>query len=232
MLARMSAVREVRASDSPLVESITRVRFEADWQGVTTPDGCWDLVVRRVGGRLEILQTGLITRPVQLSYAAGDEYLSISFRPGVFMPRVPGKVMVDRGLIRPTPSSRTFQLEQDELEIPTFDNAEGLLDRLVRRGLIVRDEIVAGVVEGRPRAIHPRSVQRHFLESMGLTAKRLEQIQRACRAVELLAKGQRAADVALDLGYADQSHMTRALKTIMGSTPGQLAAASRPAADS
>jgi hypothetical protein len=219
----MSVRREVRAADSPLVERITRVRFEDDWRGVTTPDGCWDLVVRRVGGRVELLQTGLITRPVELAYAAGDEYLSISFKPGVFMPRLPGRRMVDRGLMRPTPSPRTFRLEQDELEIPTFDNAEGLIERLVRRELIVRDEIVEGVVEGRPRAIHPRSVQRHFLEAMGLTAKGLEQIRRAGRAIELLAEGRRPVDVALELGYADQSHLTRTLKTIMGKTPGQLA---------
>jgi len=66
-------------------------------------------------------------------------------------------------------------------------------------------------------------VQRHFLEAMGLTAKRLEQIQRACRAVDLLAKGTRVVDVALELGYSDQSHMTRALKVIMGRTPSELA---------
>jgi hypothetical protein len=216
-------VKEVRASDSPLVERVTRVRFDSDWRGVTTPDGCWDIVVRRVSGRLELLQTGLITRPVELAYGAGDEYLSISFKPGVFMPGLPGKRMVDRGLLRPTPSPRTFRVGRDDLEIPSFDNAEGLVDRLVRRELIVRDEIVEGVVEGRPRAIHPRSVQRHFLEAMGLTAKRLQQIQRARRAIELLAAGRRAIDVALDLGYADQAHMTRALKTIMGKTPGQIA---------
>lgn len=219
----MSVVREVRASDSPLVERITRVRFRAAWEGLTTPDGCWDIVVRRVGGRVELLQTGLITRPVQLAYDAGDEYLSISFKPGVFMPRLPGNRMIDRGLVRATPSSRTFRIEQETLEIPTFDNAEGLVDRLVRRELIVRDEIVEGVVEGRPRAIHPRSVQRHFLESMGMTAKRLQQIQRACRAIELLTKGKRVVDVALELGYADQSHLTRALKAIMGKTPGAIA---------
>jgi hypothetical protein len=219
----VSVVKEVRASDSPLVERVTRVRFDSDWRGVTTPDGCWDIVVRRVSGRLELLQTGLITRPVELAYGAGDEYLSISFKPGVFMPGLPGKRMVDRGLLRPTPSPRTFRVGRDDLEIPSFDNAEGLVDRLVRRELIVRDEIVEGVVEGRPRAIHPRSVQRHFLEAMGLTAKRLQQIQRARRAIELLAAGRRAIDVALDLGYADQAHMTRALKTIMGKTPGQIA---------
>jgi helix-turn-helix protein len=223
MLARMSVRQDVRASDSPLVERITRVRFDSDWRGVTTPDGCWDIVVRQVRGRIELLQTGLITRPVELAYSAGDEYLAISFKPGVFMPRSPGKRMLDRGLVRPAPSRRTFWIEQDELEIPTFDNAEGLVARLVRRELITRDEIVEGVVEGRPRAIHPRSVQRHFLQAMGLTAKRLEQIQRACRAIELLGEKKRVVDVALQLGYADQAHMTRALKAIMGKTPGQIA---------
>ena len=72
----MAVVRDVRASDSPLVQRITRVRFGSAWRGVTTPDGCWDIVVRRVGGRIELLQTGLITRPVELAYAAGDEYVS------------------------------------------------------------------------------------------------------------------------------------------------------------
>jgi hypothetical protein len=222
MLARVGVRQDIREADSPLVERITRVRFDSDWRGVTTPDGCWDLVVRRVEGRVQVLQTGVITRPVELAYGAGDEYLSISFKPGVFMPRLPGKRMLDRGLVRPTPSRRTFLLEQDELEIPTFDNAEGLVERLVRRELIVRDQIVEGVVEGRPWAIHPRSVQRHFLEAMGLTAKGLEQIRRADRALDLLAQGRRAVDVALELGYADQSHLTRALKAIMGKTPGQV----------
>src|SRR6187549_2300030 len=103
MLARMGVRRAVRASVSPLDERVTRVRFDAAWRGVTTPDGCWDIVVRRIGGRIELLQTGLITRPVELAYGAGDEYLSISFKPGVFMPRLPGRRMIDRGLVRATP---------------------------------------------------------------------------------------------------------------------------------
>ena len=216
----MSARQEERASESPLVARITRVRFEADWRGFTTPDGCWDIVVRKVGGRVHVLQTGIITRPVELSYSAGDEYLSISFKPGVFMPQLPGSQMVDCGLERPTPSSRSFWLDQEQLEIPTFDNAEGLVERLVARGLLVRDEIVEGVVDRKPRAVTPRSMQRHFLRALGITAKQLAQIERACRAVELLGQGRRVIDVALELGYADQAHMTRALKVLVGRTPG------------
>jgi len=217
------ARKDERASESPLVARITRVRFEADWQGFTTPDGCWDIVVRKVGGQVHVLQTGIITRPVALSYAAGDEYLSISFKPGVFMPNAPGSVMVDRGLERPTPSQRAFWLDQDQFEIPTFENAEGLVQRLAGRGLLVRDEIVEGVVDRRPRAITPRSAQRHFFHALGITAKQLAQIDRACKAVELLGQGRRVVDVALELGYADQAHMTRALKALMGQTPGQIA---------
>jgi len=223
MVRSMSVRQDERASDSPLVAHITRVRYEEDWQGFTTPDGCWDLVVRKVGGRVQVLQTGVITRPVALTYAAGDEYLSISFKPGVFMPAMSGLEMVNRGLERPTSSSRSFWLEQERLEIPTFDNAEGLVRRLSERGLLVRDEIVEGIVEHRPRATTPRSMQRHFQRALGITAKQLAQIERARRAIDLLGCGRRAVDVALELGYADQAHMTRALKALMGRTPRQIA---------
>ena len=40
----------------------------------------------------------------------------------------------------------------------------------------------------------------------------------------LLQQGRPAADVAFALGYADQPHMIRSIKAIMGQTPGQLAA--------
>jgi hypothetical protein len=227
----MSARREERASDSPLVARITRVRYQGDTRDVTTPDGCWDIVVMKVRGQVSLLQTGVITRPVTLDYGAGDEYLAISFKPGVFQPRLPGPRMLDRGRLLPTEARRlspgSFWLAREQLEIPTFENAEGMVDRLARRELIVRDEIVAGVVDGHPRAISPRSVQRHFLQAMGMTAKRLEQIQRAHQAVALLRAGRRVVDVALELGYADQPHLTRSLKAILGQTPARISADGR-----
>jgi hypothetical protein len=215
--------REQRPSDSPFVDSITHVSYARDTHDVTTPDGHWDIVIQRRGGRVLVLQTGLITKPVALDYGAGDEYLAISFKPGVFMPAMPGEAMLDRGRPLPAASARAFALDSDLLEIPTFDNAEGLVDRLVRRGLLTRDEIVEGVVEGRPRAMSPRSVQRHFLHALGLTPKQLAQIQRANAAVALLEQGRPAADVAAELGYTDQPHLTHSLKRIMGRTPGAIA---------
>ena len=219
--------QDERLADSPFVQRITQVRFAGVDGGVTTPDGCWDLVFLRMRGQVVALQTGLITRPVNLGFSRGDEYLCISFKPGVFMPRLPGDQMLDRGILRPIVSRRAFWMDGDTMEIPSFQNAEGLVSRLARQGVLRRDEIVAGVLAGSPRAITPRSVQRHFLRAMGMTRKAFEQIQRANRAVELLRQGRAAVEVAMELGYADQPHLVRSLKRTMGQTPGEIARAAR-----
>jgi hypothetical protein len=219
----MPIVRQERGADSALVERVTRVVFDGDDLDVTTPDGCWDIVIMRQRGRVRVLQTGVITRPVTLDYSCGDEYLCISFRPGVFMPTRPGDSMVDRAFLRPIAGDDSFWFDGDRLEIPSFENAEGLVSRLTRRSALVRDEIVAGIADGDPRAISERSVQRHFQLSMGVTAKRFEQIRRARRAVELLQRGTPASAVANELGYSDQAHLTRVLKAIIGRTPGAIA---------
>ena len=218
----MTARRTSRASDSPLVERITEVVYEARTEELSTPDGCWDIVVLRRSGRTSVLQTGLISRPVRLVNDAGDGFLAISFKPGVFAPRTPGAQMVDRGLVRPLVHPRAFAMEGETLEIPTFDNAEGLVDRLARRGLVVRDELVESAARGQPRAISPRSMQRHFLAALGMTPKQFSQIQRACRAADLLRQGVAPAAAAADAGYSDQPHLTRSLKAILGQTPGEL----------
>jgi hypothetical protein len=218
----MTAHCEVRASDSPLIERITHVTYDAPVEELSTPDGCWDIVVMRRGGRTTVLQTGPISRPVLLANNAGDSYLAISFKPGVFASKTPGSEMLDRAIVRPLTSARAFAMEQEIFEVPSFENAEGLVDRLARRGLLVRDELVEGAAEGRARAISPRSMQRHFLSALGMTPKQFSQIKRACRAMDLLRGGMTPARVAAALGYSDQPHLTRSLKAIMGQTPGEL----------
>lgn len=219
----MPIVRQERGADSPLVERVTRAVFDGDDLDVSTPDGCWDIVIMRQRGRVSVLQTGVITRPVTLDFSCGDEYVCISFKPGVFMPSTPGDSMVDRAFLRPIAGDGSFWFDGDRLEIPSFENVEGLVSRLTRRSALVRDEIVAGIADGEPRAISERSVQRHFQLTMGVTAKRFEQIRRARRAVELLERGTAVATVAHELGYSDQAHLTRVLKAIVGRTPGAIA---------
>jgi hypothetical protein len=215
----MTAQRNERRSDSPFVQRITQVIYDAPTREWSTPDGCWDLVVLRRAGQTTVLHTGLISRPVLLENGPGDSYLAISFKPGVFATRAPGIEMVDRGVVRPLVSAYAFTMDGETLEVPTFENAEGLVSRLERRGLLTRDDLVESAAEGNPRAISPRSMQRHFLLALGMTPKQFEQIKRACHALELLRQGMAPAAVAIEAGYSDQAHLTRALKAIMGQTP-------------
>lgn len=218
-----------RESESGLVDAITHAVYDDEpVTDVITPDGLWDIVVTKHFGKVEVIQTGVITRPFVLPWESGDEYLSISFKPGVYMPRMPGAWMTDRAIVRPAISSRAFQVGSDTFEIPTVENADGLVERLASKGIIVRDEIVSAVAEGRQTRASSRTLQRRFRWTLGLTANQLAQIHRARDAVKSLRQGRRAIDVAAELGYADQAHLTRSLRRFMGQSPRAIAGSHPP----
>ncbi|HIG73686.1 MAG TPA: AraC family transcriptional regulator [Bacteroidetes bacterium] len=212
-----------RPSDSPFVRAVTRVAFDGDGGHTTTPDGLWDLAFLRRGGALVVLQTGVITRPVALDFGAGDEYVCVSFEADVYAPARAGRRMVDRAEVLAPAAAGAFRFAGDALEVPTFENAEGLVDRLIRRGHLVRDDVVAGVLAGEPVPAGERTVQRRFARALGLSPKRLAVIRRADAALRLLREGATPSEAAFALGYADQPHLTRELRRFVGQTPGQVA---------
>jgi hypothetical protein len=216
----MAIQRERREADSPFVRHVARITCTSDDTFLTAPDGLWDLVIRHHRGHVLVLQTGPVTKPVEVEFEAGAESIGIAFNPGVFMPRLPGTWMRDRGLVRPTETGRTFWIDRDELEVPTFENAEGLVAELVRREIIVLDPVVAGTVAGAPPPVSSRSVQRHFQRVLGMRPYQLRQILRAADALAELERGTSPITVAHQLGYADQAHLTRSLQRFMGRTPG------------
>ena len=220
--------RRQRRAECAFVREISHVVYGADATDSSTPDGGWDLVFMRRSGGLQVLQTGLITKPVNLGYAPGDEYLAITFCPGVFMPKVAAHTMVDRGVLLGEPAAGRFQIGAESLEIPTFENAESMVARLVARGVLALDDVVDDALRGRTKAVEPRTVQRHFERAVGVTAKQLSMIYRAQDAARMLAQGAAAAEVAASLGYSDQSHMTRSLKNLLGDTPARIAQRAMP----
>ncbi|WP_233508540.1 helix-turn-helix domain-containing protein [Spongiactinospora gelatinilytica] len=54
---------------------------------------------------------------------------------------------------------------------------------------------------------------------MGLPPKRAAKLVRFDHAVHRLAAGERAAHVAADVGYVDQSHLHRDVRAFAGGTP-------------
>lgn len=62
-----------------------------------------------------------------------------------------------------------------------------------------------------------------FRQSVGLPAHRYVLRRRVDRAFELLAFGQvRLSDVARQSGFADQSHMARCMRKVLGTTPAEV----------
>ena len=73
-----------------------------------------------------------------------------------------------------------------------------------------------------------RSFQENFLKAVGLTAKEFARVQRLQAALRMLDAGEAAlAQVAVDTGFADQSHATRELHQLTGLTPARLSKALR-----
>jgi AraC-like DNA-binding protein len=81
---------------------------------------------------------------------------------------------------------------------------------MVGAGILKQDDTVASVLEG-------RTMQRHFHEVTGISRKTLGKIRRAQDAIKMLQAGTATAEVAAEVGYTDQSHLTKDLKKIMGS---------------
>jgi len=114
-------------------------------------------------------------------------------------------------------------IDSERLEVPTFDNVEHLVAAMARKGLLERDPVVARALQGGDPRLDERSIQRHFAAVTGLSLKGFQQIARAHQAVRLLRSGLSASQVAAELGFSDQSHMSHSLKRFLGRTPSQLA---------
>ncbi|WP_425259564.1 helix-turn-helix transcriptional regulator [Rubrivivax sp. RP6-9] len=127
------------------------------------------------------------------------------------------------GMARPIEGDRRFWVGPERLEIPSFESAEQLVAAMARRGLLEKDRVVARALRGVRQRLDERTIQRHFAAVAGITFKGIRQIERAHQAASLLRLGQPAAQVAAELGFTDQSHLSHSVKRILGLTPRQLA---------
>jgi AraC-like DNA-binding protein len=91
-----------------------------------------------------------------------------------------------------------------------------------------RDHIVAHCAERLPLRVLARrfgvsafALVRQFKRRYGLTPHAFQLDQRVVQARQLLRQGVPAAQVAQDLGFADQAHLTRVFKPRVAATPGQ-----------
>lgn len=213
---------EERTSDAPLVERVWRAHSGAGGFFTSIALSHWELVVWKEDGKTHLSVRGPETKATRAPVPEDSESFGIIFKHGTFMPHLPVSGLVDNEVRLPEASSQSFWLKGAEWQFPSYENADTFVDRLVRTGLLVREPVVETAICRHSPKLSLRSVQRRVLRATGLTSNAIRQIERACRATILLQSGISILDTVYQLGYADQAHLTRALKHLIGQTPAQI----------
>ena len=184
----------------------------------------WEMVITKYEGKTTFTVRGPETKATIADSPADAEFFGIVFKPGTFMPHLPLSKLKNRNdLTLPEATNQSFWLLGSAWQIPTYDNVDTFIDRMVRNDLLVRDPIVDAVLQGHQPDMSIRTVQRRFLHATGLTHKVIQQIERAKQALTLLQQGTPILDTVYETGYFDQAHLTNALKRFVGQTPAEIA---------
>lgn len=212
---------------SPLVACTWEQATTAAHEQRIVPDACVDLIW--AGERLVIAGPDTSARVVTL--AAASRLIGVRLRPGA------------AGAVLGVPASELCDLSPDAADVVGKDFAAALLEALSleqdphalmlraveRRGVREPDPLVSAAVLalGRPRArvgsvaaelgVSARQLQRRIGDAVGYGPKTLQRVLRF-RRIQALAPAP-LAELALEAGYADQSHMTAEVSQLAGLSP-------------
>jgi AraC-like DNA-binding protein len=90
-------------------------------------------------------------------------------------------------------------------------------------GALRRDPATALELWAEAAGLAPATVSRGFRQAFGTSPRRYRAEQRALKAAEaLVTRADSLADLAADLGFVDQAHMSRSISALTGLAPGRL----------
>jgi len=224
----MVAIFNGRKSDSPYIDRIWQGYFEDDNIPICPADVRWNLLFLKESGTIKVSVEGALSRSITKLESKDTEFLVIQFKLGTFMPDFPAGSLMNTDIILDNTSSQTFCLNHSMWELPTYENVEVFIDRLVGNDLLICDPVINSILQNQPISMSERTIRRRFLQATGLTPKTIKLIERARQAALLLEQGISIMDVVFQTGYADQSHMTRSLRHFFGQTPVMLTQPSQP----
>lgn len=220
----MDLTADERLSDSPYVQTVWRSYAEEGGPFISMANPTCSIVVTKMKGQTFVTVRGPETSATPAYCPSDAEFWGIYFKPGTLMPHFPARTMMDRCDVNlPQAGTKSFWLNGSAWPLFDFDNADTFVNRLVRDGLLIYDPVVDAALQGQPVRTSLRTMQRRFLQATGITHGTLSQIKRARYATTLLKQGVSILDTVDLAGYADQPHLTRSLKHLVGQTPAQIA---------
>ncbi len=175
--------------------------------------------------------------------------IGTKFRPGGFSGLWPGPVPQLTGRVLTLPEAFGPAGEQLDAELLAARDVTAAIDAVtvfVRRHRPEPDpqrelamEAAAAMRTARPEtqvaqfaqqfAVSPRTLQRLFARHVGVSPKQVLQRHRRQQAVDRIGErgGDGLARIAVELGYADQAHLSRDFRATLGRGPAKLADANR-----
>lgn len=218
----MAIAFDDRPSDSPDIERVWRSHSDAVDRMTSIATAHWTLVAWRAGREWRVAVQGPETGPTNAPVPPDTEFVGIRLSLGMALESLPTDRLVDQSAEFPDVSRHSVQMFGHTMPLPTDDDAEDFVQRLVQAGVLVRAPMVRDVLRGWPPDVTARTVRRRFLSATGLTPGVVRQIERVREAATLIRTGAPIADVAHDLGYYDQPHLARALNRFVGHTATEL----------
>lgn len=218
----MSFLIENRPSAVACVEMVMHGHTVGGGITIRPAESHWHLVLARYMGETRMLAVGPLTSAGSLTYMEGIELLWIKLKLGTFMPHLPTAQLLNSETELPSAASQKFWLNGSAWQFPNYENADIFVSRLVREGVLAYDPVVGAVLQSQPADLSARTVRHRFLRATGLSQNQIHQLARARWAEGLLRQGRSILDTVAETGYADQPHLTRALRQWIGYTPAQL----------
>lgn len=208
----MSTRFSQHAGRAPGIDACWEVHEGPASQTLVTADGAVDVVVRFEAGvpHLEIETATVSAFTVPL--AERDRLLGVRLVLGHGEPL--------RKQAASLAQAATALWRRDELTLTSLE--EEVAARLISPPSLVRDFVSSAREHQGALSLSGRSertLQRAARQWLGLRPKTLLRIERARAAALALQSGEPVVDVAVRLGFTDQPHLTRELRTLLGTTP-------------
>src|SRR5690349_14756006 len=133
---------EERLSDSPFVERIWSTRSERADSFTSISTVFWSMIISKWRGYIGISLHGPETGATRKEFPCEGEWFGIAFKLGTFVPHILPSSLIDRNIVLPETSARSFLLCHSAWQFPNYENADTFIDRLVREGILRRDPVI------------------------------------------------------------------------------------------
>lgn len=154
----------------------------------------------------------------------GEHYWGVELAAYVVLRGVPKQAVLGATVPLPVVDGEV-ELSGFRAPVPGWAELEAWVDHLAACGALLVDGEVRRALAGDRAGASERTWQRRYRRTVGLTSQQVEQLHRAEHAYVLLQQGVAPAEAAVEAGFADQPHLTRALRLIQGRTPAAIIAA-------